>query len=29
MGKRLEELSREPVLRRSVDFYAALAEVAR
>lgn len=29
MGKRLEELSREPVLMRSVDFYAALAEVAR
>jgi hypothetical protein len=29
MGKRLEELAREPVLHRSVDFYAALAEVAR
>lgn len=29
MGKRIEELAKEPVARRSVDWYAALAEVAR
>jgi len=29
MAKRLLELAAEPVERRSMDFYAALAEVAR
>ncbi len=29
MGKRLEELAKEPVMLRSIDIYAKLAEVAR
>jgi hypothetical protein len=29
MARRLRELAEEPIRHRSVDFYAALAEVAR
>ena len=29
MGKRLEEIGKDPVMHRSIDIYAALAEAAR
>jgi hypothetical protein len=29
MGRRLQELAEAPVMRRSIELYAALAEVAR
>ena len=29
MGRRLQELAAAPVMRRSIELYAALAEVAR